>query len=379
MYDYLIVGAGLFGSVFAYEAHRQGKKVIVIDKRSHIGGNIYTENIGGINVHKYGAHIFHTNNKRVWEYIQRFAEFNRYTNSPVARYKDELYNLPFNMNTFCKMWGVKTPAEAMEIIEKQRNVIVGTPKNLEEQAISLVGKDIYEKLIKGYTEKQWGKRADELPAFIIKRLPVRMVFDNNYFNDAYQGIPIGGYSQIVERMLDGAEVRVNTNYLMEKEKLSQLAEKIIYTGLIDEYYNYAFGNLEYRTLRFETEDLPIENYQGNAVVNYTEYEIPFTRIIEHKHFEYGCQGGSSTNHTVITREYPSAWKPGDEPYYPVNDDKNNSIYEKYRALAEKEKKVIFGGRLGEYKYYDMDAVIGAALSMCERELRHGETASICCR
>ena len=369
MYDYLIVGAGLFGSVFAYEAHRQGKKVIVIDKRSHIGGNIYTENIGGINVHKYGAHIFHTNNKRVWEYIQRFAEFNRYTNSPVARYKDELYNLPFNMNTFCKMWGVKTPAEAMEIIEKQRNVIVGTPKNLEEQAISLVGKDIYEKLIKGYTEKQWGKRADELPAFIIKRLPVRMVFDNNYFNDAYQGIPIGGYSQIVERMLDGAEVRVNTNYLMEKEKLSQLAEKIIYTGLIDEYYNYAFGNLEYRTLRFETEDLPIENYQGNAVVNYTEYEIPFTRIIEHKHFEYGCQGGSSTNHTVITREYPSAWKPGDEPYYPVNDDKNNSIYEKYRALAEKEKKVIFGGRLGEYKYYDMDKVIEAALSLADKEFR----------
>jgi len=369
VYDYLIVGAGLFGSVFAYEAHRQGKKVIVIDKRSHIGGNIYTENIGGINVHKYGAHIFHTNNKRVWEYIQRFAEFNRYTNSPVARYKDELYNLPFNMNTFCKMWGVKTPAEAMEIIEKQRNVIVGTPKNLEEQAISLVGKDIYEKLIKGYTEKQWGKRADELPAFIIKRLPVRMVFDNNYFNDAYQGIPIGGYSQIVERMLDGAEVRVNTNYLMEKEKLSQLAEKIIYTGLIDEYYNYAFGNLEYRTLRFETEDLPIENYQGNAVVNYTEYEIPFTRIIEHKHFEYGCQGGSSTNHTVITREYPSAWKPGDEPYYPVNDDKNNSIYEKYRALAEKEKKVIFGGRLGEYKYYDMDKVIEAALSLADKEFR----------
>ena len=369
MYDYLIVGAGLFGSVFAYEAHRQGKKVIVIDKRSHIGGNIYTENTGGINVHKYGAHIFHTNNKRVWEYIQRFVEFNRYTNSPVARYKDELYNLPFNMNTFCKMWGVKTPAEAIEIIGKQRKAITGTPKNLEEQAISLVGKDIYEKLIKGYTEKQWGKRADELPAFIIKRLPVRMVFDNNYFNDAYQGIPIGGYSQIIEKMLDGAEVRVNTNYLMEKEKLSQLAEKIIYTGPIDEYYNYAFGNLEYRTLRFETEDLPIENYQGNAVVNYTEYEIPFTRIIEHKHFEYGCQGGSSTNHTVITREYPSAWKPGDEPYYPVNDDKNNSIYEKYRALAEKEKKVIFGGRLGEYKYYDMDKVIEAALSLADKEFR----------
>lgn len=367
MYDYLIVGAGLFGSAFAYEAHRQGKKVIVIDRRSHIGGNIYTENTGGINVHKYGAHIFHTNNKRVWEYIQRFAEFNRYTNSPVARYKDELYNLPFNMNTFCKMWGVKTPVEAMKIIEKQRKAITGTPKNLEEQAISLVGKDIYEKLIKGYTEKQWGKRADELPAFIIKRLPVRMVFDNNYFNDAYQGIPIGGYSQIIEKMLDGAEVRVNTNYLMEKEKLSQLAEKIIYTGPIDEYFNYTFGNLEYRTLRFETEDLPIENYQGNAVVNYTEYEIPFTRIIEHKHFEYGCQGGSSTNHTVITREYPSAWKPGDEPYYPVNDDKNNSIYEKYRALAEKEKKVIFGGRLGEYKYYDMDKVIEAALSLADKE------------
>lgn len=367
MYDYLIVGAGLFGAVFAYEARKNGKNVLVIDKRPHIGGNIYTENIDGINVHKYGAHIFHTSNKKIWEYIQQFAEFNRYTNSPVARYKDELYNLPFNMNTFSKMWGIKTPAEAMEILEKQRKAVKGTPKNLEEQAISLVGTDIYEKLVKGYTEKQWGKRADELPAFIIKRLPVRMVFDNNYFNDAYQGIPIGGYTQIIEKMLEGAEIRLSTDYLIEKEKLSRLAERIIYTGPIDAYFKYEFGKLEYRSLRFETEDLPIENYQGNAVVNYTEYEIPYTRIIEHKHFEYGCQGGIPTGHTVVTREYPASWKPGDEPYYPINDDKNNSLYERYRTLADKEKKVIFGGRLGEYRYYDMDKTIEAALVAVGKE------------
>jgi UDP-galactopyranose mutase len=368
MYDYLIVGTGLFGAVFTYEAAKRGKKVFVIDKRPHIGGNVYTENVDGINVHKYGAHIFHTNSKKVWEYIQQFAEFNRYTNSPVARYKDELYNLPFNMNTFSKMWGIKTPAEAVEIIEKQRKTVKGIPKNLEEQAISLVGTDIYQKLVKGYTEKQWGKRADELPSFIIKRLPVRMVFDNNYFNDPYQGIPIGGYTQIVENMLDGVKVKLNTDYLLDREQLSSLAKKIIYTGPIDAYFNYKFGKLEYRSLRFETEDLPVENYQGNAVVNYTEYEIPYTRIIEHKHFEYGCQGGIPTNHTVITREYPVAWRPGDEPYYPVNDNKNNTLYEKYREFADKEKKVIFGGRLGEYKYYDMDKVIEAALSAADREL-----------
>lgn len=367
MYDYLIVGAGLFGAVFAYEAAKRGKRVIVVDKRPHIGGNIYTENMDGINVHKYGAHIFHTSSKKIWEYIQQFAEFNRYTNSPVARYKDELYNLPFNMNTFSKMWGIKTPAEAMEIIEKQRKAVTGTPKNLEEQAVSLVGTDIYEKLVKGYTEKQWGKRAAELPAFIIKRLPVRMVFDNNYFNDAYQGIPIGGYTQIIEKMLEGIEIRLETDYLTQKENLSDLAERILYTGAIDAYFNYKFGELEYRSLRFETEDLPIENYQGNAVVNYTEYEIPYTRIIEHKHFEYGCQGGSAAAHTVITREYPVDWKPGDEPYYPVNDAKNNSLYEKYKTLAEQEKKVIFGGRLGEYRYYDMDKVIEAALAAVDKE------------
>ena len=368
MYDYLIVGAGLFGAIFAKEAMQHGKKVLIIDKRPHIGGNIYTENIGGIHVHKYGAHIFHTNSKKVWNYIQQFAEFNRYTNSPVARYKDELYNLPFNMNTFSKMWGIKTPAEAMEIIERQRKTITGTPKNLEEQAISLVGTDIYQKLVKGYTEKQWGKRADELPAFIIRRLPVRLVYDNNYFNDAYQGIPIGGYTQIIEKMLDGAEVRLNTDYLSEKDKLSRLACKIVYTGAIDSYYNYEFGELEYRTLKFESEDLPIENYQGNAVVNYTECDIPYTRIIEHKHFEYGCQGGIPTEHTVITREFPSDWRRGDEPYYPINDERNNSLYAKYKELADKEDRVIFGGRLGEYKYYDMDKVIAAALAMANREL-----------
>lgn len=361
MYDYLIVGAGLFGAVFAYEANRRRKRVLVIDKRPHIGGNIYTENVNGIQVHKYGAHIFHTNNKEVWEYVQQFAEFNRYTNSPVARYKDELYNMPFNMNTFSKMWGIKTPAEAQEIIARQREEITGEPRNLEEQAISLVGRDIYEKLVKGYTEKQWGKKATELPAFIIRRLPVRMVYDNNYFNDSYQGIPMGGYTKIIEKMLNGIEVRLNTDFFEYREEFSGSAAKILFTGMVDEYFNFCFGELEYRSLRFETEVLPMENYQGNAVVNYTEYEIPFTRIIEHKHFEYGCQGGTPTNHTVITREYPAAWKHGDEPYYPMNDEKNNTLYEKYKALAEAEDHVFFGGRLGMYKYYDMHHIIEEAL------------------
>lgn len=366
MYDYLVVGAGLFGSVFAYEAHKRGFKVLVIDKRSHIGGNIYTENNGGIQVHKYGAHIFHTSNKEVWDYIQQFAEFNRYTNSPVARYKDELYNLPFNMNTFSKMWGVKTPAEAAAIIEQQRKEIKGEPQNLEEQAISLVGRDIYEKLIKGYTEKQWGRKCTELPAFIIKRLPVRMVYDNNYFNDKYQGIPVGGYTQIVEKMLSGVEVRLGVDFFAERESLMLNADKVIFTGMIDEFYDYKFGRLEYRTLRFETEDLPEENYQGNAVVNYTEFEVPFTRIIEHKHFEFGCQGGETVNHTVITREYSATWNPGDEPYYPMNDEKNNSLFAKYRALADAEEKVVFGGRLGMYKYYDMHNVIAEALTCVKK-------------
>lgn len=370
MYDYLVVGSGLFGAIFAHEANKKGKRVLVIDKRAHIGGNVYTENVGGIQVHKYGAHIFHTNNKKVWDYIQNFAEFNRYTNSPVARYKDELYNLPFNMNTFSKMWGVKTPAEAMEIIEKQRAEIKSEPKNLEEQAISLIGRDIYEKLVKGYTEKQWGRRADELPAFIIKRLPVRMVYDNNYFNDKYQGIPEGGYTQIIEKMLEGIDVKLNTDFLSNRDELTALADKIVYTGAIDAYYNYCFGELDFRSLRFETEDLPVENYQGNAVVNYTEYEVPYTRIIEHKHFEFGCQGGNYTDHTVITREYPAVWKQGDEPYYPVNDEKNNSLYAKYKELADKEQNVLFGGRLGEYKYYDMDKVIEAALEIVQNELNN---------
>ncbi|MCM1524373.1 MAG: UDP-galactopyranose mutase [Ruminococcus sp.] len=368
MYDYLIVGAGLYGSVFAYEAKKREKKVIVIDKRSHIGGNVYTENVGGINVHKYGAHIFHTDNKEVWEYIRQFAEFNRYTNSPVARYKNELYNMPFNMNTFSKMWGITAPEEAAEIIEKQRAEIKGEPKNLEEQAISLVGTDIYEKLVKGYTEKQWGRACKELPAFIIKRLPVRMVYDNNYFNDKFQGIPIGGYTQIIEKMLEGIEVKLNTDFLVDKKNLSAIADKIVYTGAVDGYFDYSLGELEYRSLRFETDDLQTENFQGNAVVNYTEFEIPYTRIIEHKHFEFGCQGGEKTNHTVITKEYPAVWKRGDEPYYPMNDEENDALYVKYKMLAEKEKNVIFGGRLGEYKYYDMDKVIEAALRAVQKEL-----------
>ena len=367
MYDYLIVGAGLFGSIFAYEATKRGKKVLVIDKRSHIGGNIYTENVNGINVHKYGAHIFHTSNKDVWNYIQQFAEFNRYTNSPIARYKDELYNLPFNMNTFNKMWNVKTPSEAAAIIEEQKKEIKGEPQNLEEQAISLVGRDIYEKLIKGYTQKQWGHKCTELPAFIIKRLPVRFVYDNNYFNDKYQGIPIGGYTQIIKKMLTGIDVKLDLDYFAEREHLNNLAKKILFTGMIDEFYDYRFGELEYRTLRFETEDLPIENYQGNAVVNYTEYEIPYTRIIEHKHFEFGCQ---SENHTIITKEYPTTWQHGDEPYYPINDKKNNALFAKYKALADTEPNVIFGGRLGMYKYFDMHHVIAEALETVNKEFQN---------
>ena len=372
-YDYLIVGAGLFGSIFAYEAHKAGKKVLVVDRRGHVGGNIYTKETEGIQVHQYGAHIFHTSDQEVWDYVQQFAQFNRYTNSPVARYKDELYNLPFNMNTFSKMWGVSTPEEAKEIIERQiREAGIAEPKNLEEQAISLVGRDIYEKLVKGYTEKQWGKRATKLPSFIIRRLPVRFVYDNNYFNDKYQGIPVGGYTQMIEKMLEGIEVRLCTDFLEDREELASQADKIVFTGMIDAYYGYCYGELEYRSLRFETETLPIENYQGNAVVNYTEYEIPYTRIIEHKHFEFGCQGGygntgiPANQKTVITREYPAAWAKGDEPYYPMNDERNNALYEKYRRLADKEERVIFGGRLGMYRYYDMHQVVAEALK-CVRE------------
>ena len=369
MYDYLIVGAGLFGAVFAHEAKKAGKKVLVVDKRNHIAGNIYTKEVENIQVHQYGAHIFHTSNKEVWEYVQQFAEFNRYTNSPVARYKDELYNMPFNMNTFSRMWGVKTPQEAKEKIEQQiYEAGITEPKNLEEQAISLVGKDIYEKLVKGYTEKQWGRRATELPAFIIKRLPVRFVYDNNYFNDKYQGIPIGGYTQMVEKMLEGIEVRLSTDFFADRENLSKLANKIVFTGMIDEYYDYCYGELEYRSLCFETEVLDCENYQGNAVVNYTEYEIPYTRIIEHKHFEFGCQNGNVNPKTIITREYPATWEKGDEPYYPMNDEKNNTLYTKYKELSEKESNVIFGGRLGMYKYFDMHNVVAEALACVRKEL-----------
>ena len=355
-YDYLVVGSGLYGAIFAHEAKKRGKKVLVIDKRPNIAGNIYTEEVEGINVHKYGAHIFHTNNKEVWQYITQFAEFNRFTNSPVANYKGELYSLPFNMYTFNKMWGVVTPEEAAAKIEEQRQEIKGEPKNLEEQAISLVGRDIYEKLIKGYTEKQWGRPCTELPSFIIKRLPVRLTFDNNYFNALYQGIPMGGYTKMVENMLEGIEVRLNTDYLENKEELDSLADKVVYTGPIDAYFNYNLGTLEYRSVRFETEVLDKPNFQGNAAVNYTDAETPWTRIIEHKWFEFGTQPK-----TVISREYSSEWKLGDEPYYPVNDEKNGALYAEYKKLGEAETKVIFGGRLGEYKYYDMDAVIAAAL------------------
>ena len=363
-YDYLVVGAGLYGAVFAYEAKKKGKTCLVIDKRDHIAGNIYCENVSGINVHKYGAHIFHTSDKKIWEYVNQFAEFNNYINSPVARYKNELYNLPFNMNTFSKMWNIATPQEAKDIIASQiADLNITEPKNLEEQALSLVGKDVYEKLIKGYTEKQWGRDCKDLPSFIIKRLPLRFIYDNNYFNDRYQGIPIGGYTKIVEKMLDGIEVRLNTNYLDNREEFDAMADKIVYTGMIDQFYDYKLGVLEYRSVRFETEELPMENYQGNAVVNYTEREVPYTRIIEHKHFEFGKQPT-----TIISREHSSEWKKGDEPYYPVNNDKNNALYQQYKELADKEHKVIFGGRLGGYKYYDMDKVIVAALEMCEKEL-----------
>lgn len=363
-YDYLIVGSGLFGSIFAYEANRRGRKCLVIDKRNHIGGNIYCKEIEGINIHKYGAHIFHTSNKKVWNYINKFSEFNRYINSPVAIYKDELYNMPFNMNTFNKLWGVKTPAEAKAKIASQiAESGITEPKNLEEQAIRLVGKDIYEKLVKGYTEKQWGTKATELPSFIIKRLPVRFTYDNNYFNDKYQGIPIGGYTNIIEKMLDGIDVRLNVNFFEKREELEKLANKIVFTGMIDEFYNYKFGTLEYRSLRFEHKILDEENYQGNAVVNYTEYEVPYTRIIEHKHFEYGNQPK-----TVITREYPAKWNKGDEPYYPINNERNNAIYNKYKELANKETDVIFGGRLADYKYYDMHNVIEEALKCVKKEL-----------
>ena len=361
-YDYLVVGSGLYGAIFAHEANKRGKKVLVIDKRPNIAGNIYTEEVEGINVHKYGAHIFHTNNKEVWQYITQFAEFNRFTNSPVANYKGELYSLPFNMYTFNKMWGVVTPEEAAAKIEEQRQEIKGEPKNLEEQAISLVGRDIYEKLIKGYTEKQWGRPCTELPSFIIKRLPVRLTFDNNYFNALYQGIPMGGYTKMVENMLEGIEVRLNTDYLENKEELDSLADKVVYTGPIDAYFNYKLGALEYRSVRFETEVLDKPNFQGNAAVNYTDAETPWTRIIEHKWFEFGTQPK-----TVISREYSSEWKLGDEPYYPVNDEKNGALYAEYKELGEAETKVIFGGRLGEYKYYDMDAVIAAALDRVKKE------------
>ena len=368
-YDYLIVGAGLFGAVFAYEAKKAGKSVLVIDKRPHIAGNIYTEEVDGIQVHKYGAHIFHTSNKDVWDYVQQFAEFNRYTNSPVARYKDELYNMPFNMNTFSKMWGVVTPEEAKAKIKEQiAEAGITEPKNLEEQAISLVGRDIYEKLVKGYTEKQWGRRATELPSFIIKRLPVRFVYDNNYFNDSYQGIPVGGYTKMIEKMLEGIEVRLETDYLKDRDAFDAMAEKVVFTGMIDQYFDYCYGELEYRSLRFEAEVLESENYQGNAVVNYTEYEVPYTRIIEHKHFEFGCQSGNANPKTVITREYPATWKKGDEPYYPMNDDKNNQLFDKYRQLAADKSNVIFGGRLGMYKYFDMHQVIEEALRLAKIEL-----------
>ena len=361
MYDYLIVGAGLYGAVFAHEAKKAGKSVLVIDKRPNIAGNVYTEKIEGINVHKYGAHIFHTNNKKVWNYITQFAEFNRFTNSPVANYHGELYSLPFNMYTFNKMWGVVTPEEAAEKIEEQRKAAgITEPKNLEEQAISLVGTDIYEKLIKGYTEKQWGRKCTELPAFIIKRLPFRFVYDNNYFNDRYQGIPVGGYTAIVEKMLEGTEVRTGIDFFEFRKENPEVAKKIIFTGMIDEYFGYQLGALEYRSVRFETEVLDCENYQGNAVVNYTEREVPYTRIIEHKHFEFGKQ-----EKTVISREYSSEWSVGMEPYYPVNDEKNNALFEEYKKLAEKEENVIFGGRLGDYKYYDMDKVVAAALDRLE--------------
>lgn len=364
-YDYLIVGAGLFGAVFAYEATKKGKKCLVIDKRDHIAGNIYTKETENINVHQYGAHIFHTSDRKIWDYVNSFADFNNYINSPVAVYKDELYNLPFNMNTFSRMWNIKTPSEAKAIIEKQiEELNITEPKNLEEQALSLVGTDVYEKLIKGYTEKQWGRDCKELPAFIIKRLPLRFTYDNNYFNDRYQGIPIGGYTKIVEKMLEGSDVLLDTDYFKFIKDNEGIADKVLFTGMIDEYYDFCYGHLEYRTVRFETEVLDCDNYQGNAVVNYTDREVPYTRIIEHKHFEFGKQ-----EKTIISREYSTEWEPGMEPYYPVNNERNNDLFEKYKALADKEEKVIFGGRLGNYKYYDMDKVIIAALEAVEKYVR----------
>ena len=368
-YNYLIVGSGLYGATIAQQAKKAGKSVLVIDKRPNVGGNIYTEKVEGINVHKYGAHIFHTNNKEVWDYVTSFVDFNRFTNSPVANYKGELYSMPFNMYTFNKMWGVVTPEEAAAKIEEQKKEITGEPKNLEEQAISLVGRDIYEKLVKGYTEKQWGRDCKDLPAFIIKRLPVRLTFDNNYFNALYQGIPIGGYTKLIEKMLEGIEVRLNVDYLENKEELDKLAEKVIYTGPIDAYFNYKLGTLEYRSVRFENEILDKPNFQGNAAVNYTDRETPWTRIIEHKWFEFGKdENGNDLPKTVISREYSSEWNLGDEPYYPVNDAKNSTLYEQYKALAEAEDNVIFGGRLGEYKYYDMDKTIEVALAAAKKEL-----------
>lgn len=365
-YDFVIVGAGLFGSVFAHEMTKKGKKCLVLDKRDHLGGNVYCENVEGINVHKYGAHIFHTNDKRIWDYVNSFVEFNRYTNTPMANYKGELYNLPFNMNTFYQLWKVKTPEEAKAKIQEQvAELNIKKPKNLEEQALSLVGTDIYEKLIKGYTEKQWGRKATELPAFIIKRLPVRFTFDNNYFNDKYQGIPIGGYNKLIEAFLEGVETKTGVDFFQEKEYYEELGDTIVFTGKIDEYFNYEYGKLEYRSLEFKHKVLDKENYQGNAVVNYTEAEIPYTRIIEHKHFEFGKQ-----EKTVITKEYPKEWQEGNEPYYPVNDEKNSSTYIKYKKLAEKTENVIFGGRLAEYKYYDMHQVIASALSKVEKVLHN---------
>ena len=361
-YDYVLVGAGLFSGVFAWHANKAGKKCLVIEKRNHLGGNIYCEDVDGIHVHKYGAHIFHTSDKRVWEFVNSLAEFNRYTNSPVANYHGEMYNMPFNMNTFNRMWGVRTPAEAKAKIEEQRKEITGEPQNLEEQAISLVGRDIYEKLVKGYTEKQWGRDCKELPSFIIRRLPVRFTYDNNYFNDLYQGIPIGGYNVLIDALFEGCDVMLETDFHQNRAYYRGLGEKVLYTGTLDSLYDFCYGKLEYRSLRFESEVLPVENYQGVAVVNYTDRETPFTRLIEHKHFEYGTQP-----HTVITREYPDTWTPGKEPYYPVNDQRNSELYQKYQELAEQEKDMIFGGRLAEYRYYDMDKVIASAFDLVEKE------------
>ena len=362
-YDYVLVGSGLYAGVWAYEAKKRGKTCLVVEKRDHIGGNVYCEDVEGIHVHRYGAHIFHTSDRQVWDYVNQLAEFNRYTNSPVANYKGEMYNMPFNMNTFSKMWGISTPAEAKAIIEEQKKAVTGEPKNLEEQAISLVGTDIYQKLVKGYTEKQWGRDCKELPAFIIRRLPVRFTYDNNYFNDLYQGIPIGGYNVIINKLFEGCDVETGVDYLEHKEHYDALGGTVVYTGTIDAYYQYQFGKLEYRSLRFESEVLDEENHQGVAVVNYTDRETPYTRIIEHKHFEFGTQPK-----TVITREYPVTWQEGMEPYYPVNDEKNQALYQKYAKLAEKEEHVIFGGRLGEYKYYDMDKVIASAMACAKEEL-----------